>query len=221
MFVLKGGEHCMAEKIALTVDSEKRLTNFADSAYLKIMVQNNGIWQCEKILPVDLNVNNTNELRIKIHAIINSIDDCKILLSAGISGIPYYIFDKMGFSIFETTSETPEILEEVITETQNNKKALTDSSAISCTPSEIASGCYFLDYMLLENSHPEITTKKALLPFFKTKPFISLTVLFSHIPPWLEADEYSKKMEITTQKNSKGILVSIRHKMCGEQKNEY
>ena len=57
----------MAEKIALTVDREKRLTNFADSAYLKIIAKNNGIWQCEKILPLDLNVTSTNELRIKIH----------------------------------------------------------------------------------------------------------------------------------------------------------
>jgi len=216
MFVLKGGEHCMAEKIALTVDREKRLINFADSAYLKIIAKNNGIWQCEKTLPLDLNVNSTDELRIKIHTIINSIDECKILLSAGISGIPYYIFDKMGFSIFETADETPEILEEVVTETKNNKKELTTGSEMSCTPTEITDGCYFLDYINLENKYPEITTKKALLPFLKTKPFISLTVLLSHLPPWLEADEYSKKMEITTQKNSKGILVSIRHKMCGE-----
>ena len=206
----------MAEKIALTVDREKRLTNFADSAYLKIIAKNNGIWQCEKILPLDLNVTSTNELRIKIHAIINSINDCKILLSAGISGIPYYIFDKMGFSIFEAAGETPEILEEIVSETQNNKKTLTTRNEISCTPTEITNGCYFLNYILLENKYPEITTKKALLPFLKTKPFISLTVLFSNLPPWLEADEYSQKMEITTQKNSKGILVSIRHKICGE-----
>jgi len=208
----------MAERIALTVDKGKKLSSFATSAYLKTVVKSNGIWRCEKILPLDLNVTNTNELRIKIHAIIDSIADCKILLSTKISGIPYYIFDKMGFSIFEATSQTSEILEEIITETKNNQKKLAaNSPKIFCTPIEITDGCYFLDYMLIERNNPEITTKKALLPFLAKNPFISLTVRLAHLPPWLEASAYGQKMEINVKKDSEGLLVTIRHKICGER----
>jgi hypothetical protein len=207
----------MAEKIALTVDKGKKLSSFATSAYLKIVVKNNTIWRCEKTLPLALNVTNTNELRIKIHNIIDSIADCKILLSTEISGIPYYIFDKMGFSIFEATSQTSEILEEIITETKKNQNELATNSQISCTPIEITEGCYFLDYILLERNNPEITTKKALLPFLVKTPFISLTVRLAHLPAWLEASEYDPKMELTVKKDSGSLLVTMRHKICGER----
>jgi len=206
----------MAEKIALTVDNENDLCTFAAAKYLKILDKTNGTWQCEKLLPLDLNAINTTELRTKIRNIIDSIPECKILLSADISGIPYYIFDKMGFAIFESPSETQEILNEIITETKNNQKELASETAIPCTPTEITDGCYFLDYVLLESKYPEMTTKKVLLPFLETKPFISLSVRLSHLPPWLEFGEYANKMEISTTKESEGVLVNIRHKLCGE-----
>lgn len=206
----------MAEKIALTVDNESKLCAFSKSAYLKVLTRINNTWQQEALLPLELNVKSTNELRINIRTVIASLPTCKILLSAGISGIPYHIFDKMGFSIFEASDENNNLLNEIIADVINNQQELASENLIPRTPIEITDGCYYLDYMLLESKHPEVTTKKALLPFLDNTPFISLSVRCSHLPPWLEFGEYARNLEITTKQAVEGLLVNIRHKVCEE-----
>ena len=74
----------------------------------------------------------------------------------------------------------------------------------------------YLDYLLLEIKHPEITTKKAMLPFFDSTPFFSLTVRLSHLPPWLEVGSYAEKYDISRKKTDDALLVTIKNKVCKE-----
>ena len=204
----------MTEKIALTVDDSGRLCTFNQSTALSIMSKVEAEWQKGILLPLDLNVGSINELRMKLQAVIDSVPDCKILLSAGIAGIPYYVFDKMGFSIFEAACVSDNLLNQITSDVAHNKEDLASESLISRTPLEITDGCYYLDYLLLESKSPEITTKKALLPFFDSTPFLSLTVRLSHLPPWLEFGEYANKYEITSKTSDNGLLLTIKQKVC-------
>ena len=58
----------MTERIALTINSESRLCPFPESAYIKILQKTSGNWQTEKLLPINLQVTNTEELRTRIRA---------------------------------------------------------------------------------------------------------------------------------------------------------
>ncbi len=204
----------MADKIALTVDTDNNLCTFPESSCLRILTKDGNIWQTETLLPLDLNVKKTEELRKRIRTVIDLVPECRILLSVAISGIPYHVFDKMGFSIFEAASVTNNLLDEIVVEISRNKEKLESDSLIPRAPYEISEGFYYFDYMLLESKHPEITTKKALLPFFDSTPFFSLTIRMSHIPPWLEMGIFAKKFEITSKPEGNGLIVSIRHKNC-------
>ena len=206
----------MTEKIALTINSDNRLCPFSESVYVKILQKTSENWQTEKILPLSLQVKSTEELRMRIRNLVNNMADCKILLSAGISGIPYHIFDKMGFAIFEAPAVSDSLLNDIIKDVVISKDELAADSLIPRSPVELADGCYYLDYLLLESKHPEITTKKALLPFFDSTPFFSLTVRLSHLPPWLENDEYAKRYEISSKKSDNVVLLTIKNKICKE-----
>lgn len=54
-------------------------------------------------------------------------------------------------------------------------------------------GNYFLDFNKLQKFNPDITSKKALLPFLSHETFKSLTILCDHIMPWLDTfcDDHS------------------------------
>ena len=206
----------MTERIALTVNSDNRLSPFPESGYVKILQKTSADWQTEKMLQINLQVKSTDELRMRIRNLVNEMPECKILLSAGISGIPYHVFDKMGFAIFEAPAVSDSLLNDIIKDIVISKDELAADSLIPRSPVEIADGCYYLDYLLLESKHPEITTKKALLPFFDSTPFFSLTVRFSHLPPWLETGEYAERYEISSKKSDNVLLVTIKNKVCKE-----
>ena len=206
----------MTERIALTVNSDNRLSPFPESGYVKILQKTSADWQTEKMLPINLQVKSTDELRMRIRNLVNEMPECKIMLSAGISGIPYHVFDKMGFAIFEAPAVSDSLLNDIIKDIVISKDELAADSLIPRSPVEIDDGCYYLDYLLLESKHPEITTKKALLPFFDSTPFFSLTVRLSHLPPWLESGEYSGRYEISSKKSDNVLLVTIKNKVCKE-----
>ena len=206
----------MTERIALTINSESRLCPFPESVYIKILQKTSGSWHTEKILPINLQLTNTDELRTRIRALITALPECRILLSTRISGIPYHIFDKMGFAIFEAPSISDNLLNDIVKDVIASKDELAADSLISRSPIEITPGCYYLDYLLLESKNPEITTKKALLPFFDSTPFFSLTIRVSHLPPWLEVGEYAQKYEISKKKNDNAMLVTIKNTVCKE-----
>lgn len=210
-------EYGMTDKIALTLDESNNFCTFAKTTQLKILTKSKDFWHDQECVPLALNVENTNELRIKIRDAITKISPCHILLSVSISGIPYYIFDKMGFSIFEANNATNELLDEILEEidNNNNKKTAANTSP-SSEPIKITEGCYHLDYLQLEQKNPLLTTKKVLLPFLQNTPFLVLTMLCSHFPPWLKNSGFTKKLDISTEQKKEGLLLTIQKKTCEE-----
>lgn len=205
----------MSKKIVLSVDAQENLCSFMKAHYLKPIKQiKDNQWQSEDLIPLNLTVENTEELRANTKEAISLIQDCNILVSQGITGIPYHVFDKMGYAIFEATSYDNNLLNEIILEVEKNREELKEDSLLPRQPIEITDGYYFLDFFLLEKKHPELTTKQVLLPFFDTTPFMSLSIRISHLPPWLEFGEYAQKFDIMTKNLDEAIMVILSPKSC-------
>lgn len=203
------------KKIVLAVNEQEKLCKFPVAAWLKVLRHTGEHWEPEKLVPLNLKVTNTEELRANTREAISAIPECKILVAQGITGIPYYVFDKMGFAIFEAPSVSKELLDEVIAEVDKNEKTLAADSLLPRAPVEVTDGCYYLDFLLLEQAHPEVTTKQALLPFLEETPFISLTLRISHVPPWLEFGRYTEKLEMQVKELKDAVMVTLRPKVCG------
>jgi len=200
----------MSEKIAVTFNANGQYCSFREALQVTVYVKDNAAWIVDKTLPLAPLAAETNALRLQLRTITDQLTDCKILLTTAITGISYHVFDKMNFSIFEAPTFTAELCDDIVDEIAANKEELTIDSLIFRAPVEIISGCYYLDYLLLEKRQPDSTTKKVLLPFFDSTPFASLTFRCSHIPPWLEYGEYAKKYALSQKETAGGVLITLR-----------
>ena len=78
-------------------------------------------------------------------------------------------------------------------------------------------GNYFLDFLKLQKYHPELTSKKVLLPFFATELFQTITIICSHKMPWLDVVLEQKQLECTQKRENGAYTLLISHKICKEQ----
>jgi hypothetical protein len=80
-------------------------------------------------------------------------------------------------------------------------------------------GNYFFDFYQLQKEHPEISSKKALLPFLCNELFLSLTLTCSHEMPWLNpfCEEHNLDYEASRQEGLYQVVIS--HKTCKTDKS--
>jgi Fe-only nitrogenase accessory protein AnfO len=179
----------MSNKIAIIVNSKSELTDFEEGSSIMLYNKFNDTWQVEDIVSYSLApLSSISDTRDCVKTVISNLKDCKIIIAKTMSGIPYIIFDKMGFAIFETSDISDAILDEILSDVEeySNKKNLA-SIELPTTPVETEiPGVYFLNLIELQEKHPEISSKKALKAFIENAHFSKLEIICSHIPPWLE-----------------------------------
>lgn len=179
----------MSKKIATIVDDSKKLSSFEIGTSLNIYYKDTGSWQLKEEIGYSLDISLAlSEIRDYIRTIILKLEDCKIVIGKTVSGLPYNIFDRMGFAIFEVAYISDSLLDEIFSEVQeykNKKNAPPVNLSTSPIQTEIA-GIYFLNLIELQEKHPDISSKKALKEFIETTPFYKLELLCSHVPPWFD-----------------------------------
>ncbi len=187
----------MSNKIAIIVNSESELTNFEEGSSIMLYNKLNDTWQIEDIIRYSLApLSSISDTRDCVKTVISNLKDCKIIIAKTMSGIPYIIFDRMGFAIFETTAISNIILDDILSDVEeySNKKILT---SVELSPSPVETeipGVYFFNLIELQQKHPEISSKKALKAFIENAQFSKLEIICSHLPPWLGSYFSPKKL---------------------------
>jgi len=151
-------------------------------------------------------------VRTKVNELITGLGDCKTAAFGSISGIPYTAFDMAGFCIFQLTDNNTESIEGLLKELRQFQEEQSKASQVKAFPEETGvEGVYYFDLVRAQEKNPELSSKKALFPFFESTPFVELKVMCTHIPPWLEKDE---RFLIRTEKTAAGQLAVITHRQC-------
>ncbi|GEB77796.1 Fe-only nitrogenase accessory AnfO family protein [Sporolactobacillus inulinus] len=126
-----------------------------------------------------------------VEELLPLIYDCKILVGKEISGIPYVVFDKAGFHVFQVNQLSDEQFEAIIREIHSiesdnavKKEILKKAVPVPTENKDV----YFLDLVKLQKRFPEVTSKQALKPFISQTPFLELHLYCKHTPPWIERD---------------------------------
>ncbi|QNU67207.1 Fe-only nitrogenase accessory protein AnfO [Ruminiclostridium herbifermentans] len=180
----------MTNKIAVIVNSESELTNFEEGSSILLFSKLNDDWQVEHIISYSLDpLSSISDTRDCIKIVISQLKNCKIIIAKAMSGIPYIIFDRMGFAIFEATDISNTILDEILSDVEeysNIKHLATMEPPTSPVETEIP-GVYFFNLVELQQKRPEISSKKALKAFIENGKFIRLEIICNHLPPWLES----------------------------------
>lgn len=154
------------------------------------------------------------KIRSQVNDIIKKLDDCKIVVFGKIAGIPFSVFDMAGFSIFQINELSENTLDEIyqdIVDAENTIKEKEEMMKKAIPVETDTPGVYIFDMIKVQEANPEISTKKALLPFLDSTPFLELKVFCVHLPPWIERDG---RFDVKEEKCDRGILAIITRSQC-------
>lgn len=203
-------------KIAVYMQDDNEIISFMQSDKIEIY-QKEEKWTLYKIItlpkpfPTEI-----AKLRDSIKQLAFEMDDCKIIIGGELMGIPYSVFNQMGFSIVDIPEFSATLFDEILDDMEkgNEQQRLPEEMLKNTEPVETSiSGVYYLDLVSLQMEYPSISSKKALQSFLNQTPFLELKLKCNHIPPWLENGCYS----IVSEKTMDGkILAGVTKKNCQE-----
>lgn len=160
---------------------------------------------------------NTVQLRDQVRNLITKLDGCRIIAGRGINGLAYHVLDRMGLHIFEISELNSNVLQGIWDDVEKSEIRPYEDEKVPLSPTPVAEGIYYLDFIRLQQLHPEISSKRALQPFLQNTPFNRLNLLCSHLPLWFQDPAYKKQYSLRTKKYGGNLLVSISRRTCKEE----
>ncbi|SHO52175.1 Fe-only nitrogenase accessory AnfO family protein [Anaerocolumna xylanovorans] len=201
------------EKAAVFYDKDKKMAEFYQcSGYSIFGLEQDELKEIGEAVFEPVAPSSPAAIRARVNELIAGLGDCKTAAFGNISGIPYSAFDMAGFCIFQLGDNTREGIKGLLKDLQQFKEKQSKASQAKVAPEETdVEGVYRFDLIKAQEANPELSSKKALLPFFELTPFMELELTCAHIPPWLERDE---RFLIRVEKAVAGQLVLITHRQC-------
>lgn len=182
-------------KIGILLNQEGKIASLIDATEVAIYEKEESNWRkaCE-VKECFSQRNTMNQMREFLKQLIMELKDCKILIASILTGIPFMILDKEGFMLCEAEELSERLLEEIVTdyektEQKKNQMQQTALQEYPTAPFETdEKGVFELDMRKLQECYPEISSKKAIIPFLKEVKFYSLMIYCSHVMPWLDTE---------------------------------
>lgn len=213
----------MEKKIAVLFDRQENLTDIFHMEKV-IIYEKEETWKQVNKITDGIYCNTSEEdIRTFLKSFIKKLEDCKIIVGSLIIGLPFYILDKNQFIICEAETFSEQLLEQITAdlfldleeETEEKKAFEAEKRKVSTVPVPIdEEGNYYLDYVVIQKYYPEITSKKALLPFFSQQLFQSITIKCSHIMPWLEHFILEHNLQMRSKRDNGIYMVVVEHSSC-------
>jgi Fe-only nitrogenase accessory protein AnfO len=194
---------------------EGALSSIEDCTDVLLFEKQNGVWIMTKQFSFRLEGGNPAEIRDSVRSLILELGNCSMVVSTSIAGIPYYVFDRMGFSVFEANLLSCELLDDLLREVELEQRHIREEGTATEPVPLDDEGRWFMDLISLQEKHPEISSKQALRPFLQKKNFFELKLLCTHFPPWMELDISTMHLGYAIESNKNGQLeVVISHILC-------
>ena len=202
-------------KIAVFVNGDSQVCDFFDAQRFLIFERGEAGkgWETvseknfQKIAP-----SNPALTRKSTETLLPLVEGCDVLAGGALVGIPFTVFDRAGFHIFEIGAVGDEVFDGIVEDLRNadSEAAAKEKIIREAKPVETSTpGVYFLDLIALQKECPEVTSKKAMMDFLKDTPFLELRLVCKHIPPWIEnAGAYN--VQITGEKDGEVSAVITR-----------
>ncbi len=209
-------------KIGVILNQEEQITSLMEGSKVAIYKKVDQSWvkTCE-ITECFSGRSSMGQMRVFLGQLIAELQDCKVLVASILTGIPFMILDKEGFMLCEAEELTEQLFEEIAFDYEKMK---IDKEQATKTPLEdyptkpfetTESGIFELDMRKLQECHPEMSSKMALIPFLKEVKFYKLLVYCNHVMPWL--DRELPVLGYTYQSSrleDQGYLVEIEKTCC-------
>lgn len=180
--------------IIVLLDKDDQLTDFYSLDSIRTYKKKDGEFKIIKESKhIHKDITGIKSFRNYLDQLMDEFSESKLIIGSQITGVAFHYFVKAGFEICEADQLNEKLLEQVYQDyIKNPFKKQEESEKIPqqdtpIVPNELdKEGNYFLDFIRIQKNRPDISSKKALLPFLSQQAFNTLTVECSHIMPWLE-----------------------------------
>jgi len=198
----------MVMKIAALIH-ERELSAIEECTQVLLFDKKDSTWNVIKEMPFELENGSPSEVRDSVRSLILELGNCSVVVAKSIAGIPYHVFDCMGFSIFEADSLSDELLDELIEDVEMEKKHNNEKSEAIEPVAVDNENRWFMDLIALQENHPKISSKQALRPFLQKKNFFELKIVCSHVPPWLDVELPAMRLGYLIESKKEGRIEAI------------
>lgn len=189
-------------KISFFLDEKYEICSFQDSVKV-VIYEKQETWKKGEEFEINIGqLNSMNLLRKYFSNIVENLNDCKIVVVKKAQGIPYGIFYESDYSIWELEGRPEDFLDLIIECEKKHIEKMKEEEQ-ECVAKKLYEGYYLIDLNELQFTKPELTSKKAIIPFLDKFEFDTLEVICCHIPPWLIEKEKKKEISIEASKLKK------------------
>ncbi len=194
----------MAREIGAFVDETGRAAALSQPCSLRIFRRDRGQWRLDRSAPLNLaDASGLADLRRRMAEIIAVFGDCKTALAAAFQGAALHELEKAGIELWEVEGDPEALLDTILFEAE---KAVQEAEKEATLPfpvlENLGEGRYSLSIAEVQHSSGGLTSKQVLLPILQQGSFRELSVICTHVPPWLEAEANSRDWRLRTEKTS-------------------
>ncbi len=208
--------------IGILMNNEHEIASMANGDRVAVYAKNDGSWYVqEEITECFQKFDAATQMRPLMAALVQEMKGCRILAAAVLTGIPYMVLDKEGFMICEADVFSEQLLEEIAYDFEKTcrEKSEQQNAAADDYPAQPyetkTTGIYTIDLKRLMKAHPDMSSKKALVPFLQKGMFCQLQVICDHVMPWLGQHPVMEGYHYEAVKlEAGGYLLCIEKKVC-------
>ncbi|MCE5221365.1 MAG: nitrogenase [Clostridium sp.] len=199
-------------EIAVFLDEKNEISSFTEAKCVNIFAREEDSWKVKKEILVERTSSGKGikEVREEYINLVKQMDDCKIVIVTKAFGIPYSVFYAEDFSVWELEGNPMNFLNEIIRKEKEQEEAEENKEEIA---KNLGEGHYFIDLMELEISNPEMSSKKAIIPYLKEYDVKKIEIHCCHVPPWLVKEKDRGAIELDIKEVKKNdFMVTIEKK---------
>ncbi|MGE4548190.1 MAG: Fe-only nitrogenase accessory AnfO family protein [Intestinibacillus sp.] len=175
-------------------------------------------WTLTEEIPWHLHPDSASGVRDQVRSLVLELGGCRIVVAQQILGLTYHVFDRMGFQIFEADAVSDVLFDSILSDVDAAARGQSGEEDVTGPVPTDDAGRWHLDLIALQEKHPEISSKRALRDFLRqNRSLYELTLICSHLPPWLEGELSALRLGCRTEPLDGGRLrVTISRSLCKE-----
>ena len=211
----------MDKSIAVVLDGNGMTTSLEESSIVKVYFMDKGNWKVIKeiICKIDDSMS-LILIRENIKIMIEALGNCRIFIGNKVTGLPYTIFEKMGYNIWEIVGRPEEFLDYVLEKEcdMDDLKLMDEVKPKILAPVNSGKEGYFtIDLKKIQEGNMNVSSKQVLLPFLNNTTFYELKIICSHQPNWLATEFKRRNLKAEVQSNTGNMVeITVSHIICSE-----
>lgn len=178
-------------EIAVFLNHKGETAIFNENGIVRVYLKDEKEWKVIKEIPFGINhLKSLKEIRENIKNMAEYLNNCRVFVAAEMNGIPYTIFESMGFNLWKVEGTPVDFLDHVLENEEQerlNKLNKTNKTILMPIKSDEV-GNYHIDLKIILESNEMVTSKQILLPFLHNTKFNELLIRCGHIPKWFEGE---------------------------------